>query len=482
MRPLIPLLLVLALLAGCSTNPVTGEQDLVLMSESQEIALGRQSHPQILEQYGRYDDPALQAYVNEVGERLAEQTHRPDLVYRFTVVDSDQVNAFALPGGYIYVTRGILAYFNSEAELAGVLAHELGHVAARHSVRQYTNATLTGIAGSLIAAEAGSRAAADLVNVLGTALVRGYSRRYELEADRLGAQYLARAGYEPRTMLEVLGILKDQEAFARQLAEEQGREYRGYSGLMATHPSNDRRLQELVAQADQYRRAEPRPANREGYLEAIDGLVFGPGRDQGVLRNNRFYHAGLDIGLTLPEGWRLENRPDRLLAIAGKQEAVLQVTARDLGKRMGPEAFMRRELGLDDLRGGRALRGGSWEGFTALANADTPFGRRTARFAVLVHGKKAYVFAGATRAGEGPGRFDAAFVRTINSFHELDAAERELAEPRRIVIHEVAPGERFEQLAGETAFADHAVDRLRLLNGAYPDGQPRAGERVKLVR
>ena len=244
--------LILTLLAGCATNPVTGQKDFVLMSESQEIALGRETHPQVLERYGYYDDPELQAYVSRIGETLAARSHRQDLVFRFTVVDSSEVNAFALPGGYVYVTRGILPYFNSEAELAAVLGHEIGHVTARHSVRQYTAAQVTGLAGAVIASQVGTPGAGDVLNVLGTAVVRGYGRQHELEADRLGAEYLARTGYEPENMLDVLGFLKDQQEYARQMAEEEGRDYQGYSGLLATHPSNDRRLQELVRGARQY--------------------------------------------------------------------------------------------------------------------------------------------------------------------------------------------------------------------------------------
>src|SRR3972149_4360146 len=190
---LVLLLLLAPLFSGCAVNPVTGQQDIVLLSEEQELALGRKTHQQVLQQYGVYDDQELQAYVKNTGEKLAAQSHRRDLVYRFTVVDSKEVNAFALPGGYIYITRGLLAYLNSEAELAAVLGHEIGHVTARHAVRQYTAAQLANIGATLGAVFIpGMNAAGNqLVQLFGTALLRGYGREHELEADQLGAEYLA---------------------------------------------------------------------------------------------------------------------------------------------------------------------------------------------------------------------------------------------------------------------------------------------------
>ena len=157
------LLLIPILLAhACSTNPVTGEQDFVLMSEEQEISLGRQYSAEITKQMPEYDDQELAELVQAVGERLAANSHRPDLIYRFTVLDSKTVNAFALPGGYIYITRGMLAYLNSEAELAAVLGHEIGHVTARHSVRQHGTSTITGLLGAVISATSGVQGVSDL--------------------------------------------------------------------------------------------------------------------------------------------------------------------------------------------------------------------------------------------------------------------------------------------------------------------------------
>ena len=253
--------------SGCATNPVTGKQDFVLMSEAQEINLGKQAHQQIMKQYRPYNDPALQSYVEGLVDEIGKKSHRSNLVYHVTVLDSPQINAFALPGGYLYITRGIMVYMNSEAELAGVLGHEIGHITARHGVRQQSAGTVAGILGAGIGILTGSSEAANAANIGGTALIRGYGRSHELEAERLGAEYLANVGYDPQEMLKVVEILKDQEDFDKQLAKEEGREPRAYHGTFSTHPANDKRLQEVVGAANRIKTAATREAGREKFLK-----------------------------------------------------------------------------------------------------------------------------------------------------------------------------------------------------------------------
>ncbi len=186
---LLTALLGLAVLGvSCAKNPVTGNNDVTMVSKKGEVEQGRKAHEQVIKFYGIYEDQGLQDYVTQIGTKLAQASERPELEWHFTVVDADDINAFALPGGYIYITRGIMAYLNSEAELAAVLGHEIGHVTARHSVRQQTQSALTGILATGAAIFTGNRAVADLANIGGQAMLSGYGRDMELEADRLGAQ------------------------------------------------------------------------------------------------------------------------------------------------------------------------------------------------------------------------------------------------------------------------------------------------------
>jgi len=264
----------LLMATGCATNPVTGKSDFVLMSEQQEVALGAQTHTSVMQQYTVYDNPRVQQPVERLGQELAANSHRSHLDFTFTVLDSPEVNAFATPGGYVYITRGIMAYMNSEEQLAGVLGHEIGHVTARHGVRQHsaqtTSQTAAGLLGVLIAGATKNKRTGQVIGQTtsqpGQAFVRGYGREHELEADRLGAEYLAGLGYDPDMMLGVIGILKDQEEFERQRAQDEGRQPGIYHGVFSTHPRNDQRLQEVIAAADRFRTANPKHTDPEAFL------------------------------------------------------------------------------------------------------------------------------------------------------------------------------------------------------------------------
>jgi predicted Zn-dependent protease len=480
----IALVLIAVLSAGCAVNPATGERDFVLMSEEQEIALGRQYHPQVLTQYRVYEDPDLQAYVQSIGETLAANSHRDNLIYRFNVLDSDEVNAFALPGGYIYITRGLMAYLNSEAELAAVLGHEIGHVTARHSVQQHAQASLVGVAGAAVAVGTGSRAAYDLTSVLGTALVRGYGRDDELQADRLGAEYLARSGYRPDAMIDVVEVLKDQEEFEIARARAENREPKVYHGVFSTHPANDERLQEAVRAGEAYA-ADTAPAAGQdaAWLSHLEGMPFGSSREEGILKGRDFYHADLAFTLRFPEGWRVENLPDRIVAIAPGDEAVLQVTTEDLNRKGTPREFFQQRLGVKNARDGADLELDGLAGHTAIAPAaDSPFGRRPVRFGVIFHGNRAFIVAGAAETDRGMSAADPEILDTIRSFRALGPGQLDRAEPLVIHVVEAGTDTRIEALAADSPLPGDAEQRLRLLNGLYPDGEPGAGELVKVVR
>lgn len=479
--PLFALILILFGLAGCAVNPVTGKQDFVLMSEDEEIALGRRMHPQVLEQYPVYDDPELQALVQRVGERLARTSHRSDLIFRFTLLDSAEVNAFAIPGGYIYITRGLLVYLNSEAELAAVLGHEIGHVTARHSVRQHSAATTAGLLATIVGAASGVQGAGDLANIASTALVRGYGREHELESDRLGAEYLAKAGFEPEAMLEVIGVLKDQESFDAQLAREEEREPRAYHGLFSTHPDNDRRLQETVLAARRYASQAPRRVERDSFLHHLEGLTFGVAEREGVLRGNEFYHKPMNFGLRFPQGWKVENQPTRLVAQSADRTGHLMVEVQDLNRRMSPREFMERRLGIEEMRSGESFKVSGLEAYTALVPATTSKGKRWARVAVLYYQDQAFIFSGYYDDERAAGE-PHAVMSTARSFHPLTAAEMKLASAHRLTIIRAQAGKRYVDLARNSPIQHHAEEQLRLLNDHYPRGEPDAGRLLKIVR
>jgi predicted Zn-dependent protease len=476
------------LLTGCAINPVTGGRDFTLMSEAEEIDKGRQAASDILKEYGRYDLPPLQAYVDAVGQRLARESHRPQLDYHFTVVDSPQVNAFALPGGHVYVTRGMLAYLNSEAELAAVLGHEIGHVTARHGVRQYSAAVATqavatvgSLAASILMPQAGGQLAQGLQSFLGltgNALLSGYGRGHELEADRLGAEYLARTGYDPQAMIQVIGVLKNQELFDVEIARQEGREPRRYHGIFATHPDNDTRLQEVVGEAGRPVRPSGRAdGRRTEFLQQIEGIVFGDSVAHGVVRGNTFRHREMGFAVSFPPGWRVRNRPDEVAALSPEGDAL--VALRLFGEPRGSPADLiraRLRLAPTDRVVSMTRNGLPMALVTASVQNREPY-----MVAVIYHDDQAFLLAG---KGASPAAYDRhrdALADSIGSFRTLADAERAAIRPLTIKIITAAGGVRYADLARDSPLGASAENHLRLLNGHYPDGEPMIGQRLKIV-
>jgi len=481
----LPALSMLLLLGGCATNPVTGSPDLVFQSEAGEVKRAQEVHPMLLQQFGgAYDDPQLQAYVNEIGQRAAKVSHRPELKYTFTVLDSEEINAFTTGGGYVYVTRGILNYLNSEAELTAVLGHEIGHITARHPARQQSKSTLAGIGAMVVGVATGSGDLAGLANYAGAALISGYGRDQELEADRLGAEYLVKTGYAPENMIDVVRLLKNQELFEIQRAREENRKPHVYHGVFASHPDNDQRLREVVKAADAlHGTADDRDPGHDAYLKRIEGLPMGTSRAQGALKGNRFYHAYLGMTIAFPSGWQVENLSDRLIAVSPKEDSVLQMQTQAPPPNTGPREFLSRLLARASAAPAEPIEVNGLQGYTTVVRAaQTGFGVAPARYVVIYYNNLAYVFAGASRGSSDKPVADPLFMSSIKTFRRLKQNEFGLAEPYKIRIVRAAQGTRVEDLAKSSPLTEYAEQRLRLLNDLYPDKEPVAGQLIKIVQ
>ncbi|MFT6429000.1 MAG: putative Zn-dependent protease [Halopseudomonas sp.] len=468
---------VLLMLQGCAVNPVTGKQDFVMMSESQELAMGSQANAQINQQMSMVESAALQSYVQRVGEGLARNSHRSNLEYHFKVVDSADINAFALPGGYIFMNRGLMAYLNSEAELAAVLGHEIGHVTARHGVRQQSMAMGSGLLGQLVTIGTGVQAAGDLSNLLGSALVKGYGRDMELQADGLGAEYLARSGYRPDAVLEVIGVLKDQDTFAREQAAAQGKQVESYHGLFASHPTHDQRLQQVVEQAQALSTGSSQRVGRDDYLKAIDGMVYGESEAQGVVRDQRFYHVPLNMRLDYPRGWTVLNRPDVVLGHTEDESAFIAMTLETVDEKSNVADLLRMRAGKQQLTQEQRFSGQGFQGLMAILPGQSP-----RRVAAILRKDQLVLFIGAVRGQARLESHDAQFVSVIRSFAGLSAADRKKAAPMHIRLVQVSKGDTYARLARNSPLGDDAQAQLRLLNGHWPDGQPEQGQWLKVVR
>ena len=458
-----------------AANPVTGERDWTTVDERQELEIGREAHREILSLYGYYDNPRLQEYVSQVGQALVPHTHRPGLDYRFTVLDSPVVNAFATPG-YVYITRGLLARLNSEAELAGVLGHELAHITARHTARIIGQRQTVGILQLILGAAVDHSLLNDTSNVLGEAYVRGYGRDKELEADRLGARYAALAGYDPEALLEVLRILKDQEAYEVKVAAREGREPQVYHGLFATHPDNDDRLQEVIREAGRHRAGSEAWVRRPEYLRHIEGMTVGPAESEGTLRGRYFYHRIYDFTVTFPEGWKTRNFPDRLVAEAPGGDMRVRLTLLERNSPESPCEFIRRRF-----KGWAQLRVRATDGF-AGCQAWVWGKQSVANVLVLEHSARIFLVAGAQAGQVGPLRHHAQAVEDIfQGIRSLTKTEYEAARPPKMHIIEAQAGDAYAAYAEGVDWHPYPEDQLRLFNAAYPSGEPAPGETVKIV-
>ena len=466
-----------ALLSACvgSVNPVTKERDWTPVDEQRELEIGHEAHEHIINRYGYYDNPRLQEYVSQIGQALVPHTHRPGLNYRFTVLDSPVVNAFATPG-YVYITRGMLAMLNSEAELAGVLGHELGHITARHTARMIGRQQTVDVIKLLLDVTTDSALLDNMANVLGEAHVRGYGRENELEADRLGARYAALAGYDPEALFEVIRILKDQETHEVRVAAREGREPRVYHGLFSTHPDNDDRLQEVVREANKYRADSEALVRQTEYLRHLDGMTVGPAEFEGMLRGRYFYHRAYDFTLAMPEGWRVLNLPDQLVAVAPSQDMQMRLTLLERNSMQSACEFFRQKF--EKLA---QLRSRTTEGY-AGCQARVWDEQAEADVVVLEHSSGIFLVAGAQSGRSEAFRRHAQIVEnTFQSLRPMTKAEYDAAEPPQMEIVEAKAGDTYTAYAEGADWDPYPDDQLRLFNAAYPSGEPVPGELVKTV-
>jgi predicted Zn-dependent protease len=346
-------LLTLAGLFGCARNPVTGKREISFMSTEQEIAMGKESHPSIVATMGLYEDKRLQNFLNEKGQAMAKISHRPDLPFQFYIVDSPVVNAFAVPGGYVYFTRGIMAHFNNEAEFAGVLGHEIGHITARHSVAQQRGQIL-----STIGLIGGAVLAPDVVgqNIEGIqqglqVLLLSYSRAHESQSDEIGVEYSSKIGYDAHQMANFFATIK-------RLQDNSGQEVPSF---LSTHPDPGNRFSRVHELAKNYQTQTPAAyrVDRESYLRLIDGMVFGEDPKQGFVEGNAFYHPVLKFQFPIPVTWQHQNSPEQFQMVAKDQKSGMILTLAPGASLDEAAQGLVKQLNLKVLQNGRTTINGN---------------------------------------------------------------------------------------------------------------------------
>jgi predicted Zn-dependent protease len=488
LRPVVRVAAVLyatLVLVSCASNPATGGRNVVFGTMEGEIEQSRRWYDEIIRYYGRYEDQAIQDYVNAIGQRIARNSDLPDMKWTFTVIDEGSINAFTTGGGYVYVHRGLLAYLNSEAELAAVLGHEVAHVTARHPARgqsRSVGANLGVLAAILLT---GNAALADVTSIGAAAWVQGYGREAESEADAIGMKYMVRAGYDPRAARNVFEAFKAQETFELNAARAEGRQPQIYHGVFSSHPAPDDRA--IAAARNAAAAAQPEGGfvtNRNLYMQALDGLAFGSSRAQGVVRDNRFYHADMGLTLAFPKGWIIENHRDRLFAFTRNQESIMQIMVESRPANRSPRDFLLNMLRGAQLRGGEAVSINGMEGYSVLTLDGSPLdqGAGPIRFIALYRGGSVFTFAGTSRSSkQGRPEADGLFMSVAETTRELRAAEYALAEPYKLKILRATNRTRLAEYADQIPAHKYKKEELELINAVYPNKPLPVGEYIKIV-
>jgi predicted Zn-dependent protease len=442
-------------LSTCATNPVTGKKELSFVSESQEISMGREYAGQVSQEIGVYPDSGVQRYVSSLGRELAAGTERPKLPWTFTVMDDPQVNAFALPGGYIFITRGIMTHMNSEAELATVVGHEIGHVTARHSVQQMTRQQLAqiGLVAGAIASDKIAQNMGAISQGLGVLFLK-YGRDDETQADGLGFRYALNDGYDVRRMVDMFEILQRVSATAGQRIPE----------WQSTHPDPGNRIE--ATQARLKRVTVPldgKKVRREEFLKVIDGMVFGDNPRQGYFKGTSFLHPDLAFQLEFPAGWKTANQPSAVLGVSDKQDAQVQLS---LGGSTAPAEALRAFLGQQGVTAGRTDQS-SINGNPAARGAFTAQNQDGSQLAGLVayvsYGGTTYQLMGLTTSA-GWNTYGRVFDQFIGSFRRLTDQAALNVKPNRISVARVT--QRMTLMEFNRRYPSVIeMDKLALING-----------------
>jgi predicted Zn-dependent protease len=471
------LLLLAFAAAACAVNPVTGKKEFMLYSESQEIELGQSTDAEVAATYGVYDDPALQAYIGRLGTALAAKGQRPGLPWRFTVLDSPVVNAFAVPGGAVYVTRGILALMSSEAELAAVLGHEIGHVNARHSMSQMSQqqvATLGLALGSVI-----SKKFAQYAGLAGTGLqvlFLKFSRDNENEADALGVDYARASGYDPADMAATFAALQ-------RFGDLSGSGAGALPGFLSTHPLTADRIahvQALLKPED--RKLARRP---EAYLQTIQNLVYGEDPRQGYVENGVFYHPGLRFQFAVPAGWTVNNMASRIALVAADQNGGVIVQG---GKTTDTAEEYAKKQAAQIARSGGTLLGENRTTVNGLACYEQAYqiaqeNAEPIRMTLSCVKKGDWVFAfQAMSPANGFSRYSPDFKAVVASFRDLTDASKIDRAPKRLALVKGNGRDTLQSIFRQAGMPEKSWPQLAVWNALEATAVPAAERLVKVVK
>jgi predicted Zn-dependent protease len=476
-----------ATLGGCATqtSPATGRQFYSSIDRQQEASIGAEEHPKILAEFGGvYDEePNLNAYVSQLGNAVAQKAERNDVEYTFTVLNTEQINAFALPGGYVYITRGLLTLANNEAEVAGVLGHEIGHINARHTAERegqtqkaQIGAAVAQILGQIVGGDTGGQLAGAAANELGADYLGHYSQQQEFEADSLGVRYLTKTGYDAQAMASFLDSLNNESHLEARIAGNEAAAD-AYS-MKQSHPRTPDRVQKAIAEAGVP--VEGAVVNRDRLLQQIDGMAWGPDPREGVIKGTTFIHPGLRFVFNAPSGMKLKNSPN---AVVGQSDNAAMIF--DLAP-SAPSGALTQYVASEWQEGAKVSDVQSFQvnGMEAAAGVakgtinETPVAIRMV--AIRQSPKVIYRFLYATP----PGSFsamDKQFIASAQSFRGISAEEASGYAPKRIRVVAVKEGDTVASLSQQMQVDDDPTGWFTVINHLAANAQLQPGQKVKLI-
>ncbi len=451
-----------AFLSSCTVNPATGQKQFTgLLPAEQEESVGISEHQKVRATYGDFIQGPIADYVNRIGQKVAANTERSDVQYKFHVIDSPIVNAFAVPGGYIYVSRGLVALANNEAELAGVIAHEIGHITGRHAAARMSQGALVGLGAAILSAATGSGALGQVANVGSDLYIKSYSRGQESEADDLGVRYLSRAGYDPKAMSSFLSSLDAQTKLDLKIAGKS--EGDGFN-YFSTHPVTADRVQHAAALAANYQ-GGANALNRNEFMAAVNGLTYGDSEAQGFVRGDQFYHPKMGFTFTIPNGFTVLNNPSELIATSKDGSLLILDSGRDDQNR-DPLAYLTQGwMKNNQAQGAESVTINGMRAATA-AFAGTANGKAVIIRVVAIEWRPGQFFRFQMAIPQSAGTDVVENLkRTTYSFRAMNDSEKAGIKPLRVRTFTASAGDSVSNAASRMAFGSYREERFRVLNG-----------------
>ena len=470
----------LLIVISCAVNPVTGKRQIMLMSEQQEIALGISYDPQVMATFGEYADATLQSYVQSRGTAMGKISHRPNLEYHVKVIDSPVVNAFAVPGGYIYLTRGIMAQLNNEAEFEGVLGHEMGHIAARHTVSQQTKQQLGTLLliGGMIASEKFASYAQYAMQGM-QLLFLSFSREDERQADDLGSEYATKMGYDGAQMAEFFRVLQKMN-----MASQQG----GVPTFLSTHPDPGDRYNAVLRNTRAWQDSLKLPSykvNTDSYLQMIDGIVYGEDPRQGYTEGNTFYHPELKFKFSFPTGWTLTNAPTQVTIQPSDQKALILFTVSTQNSLQAAADSTLANYGLQLQRSEKTTLNGMPVIITLSKqeSQDQTTGTVSTNMVLsyfIDNGSHYYVFHGVSAEADFAG-YSPAMESSMQTFARLTETSKINVKPKRVYVKKVQRTGTLASAFSYYGMSQDMMNELALLNDLELTDQVQTGKLIKIV-